>query len=92
MSWAQDRLGRFGYDVPHTGMVDAKTKSVILTFQMKYRASKFDGELDAETAALIDVATTPGGMVMAPQPGSAASAAPAAPAASAAPAAAAAPK
>ncbi|HEY4080891.1 MAG TPA: N-acetylmuramoyl-L-alanine amidase [Burkholderiaceae bacterium] len=78
-TWAQDRLGRFGYDVPHTGMADPKTKSVILTFQMKYRSAKFDGEMDAETAALIDVATTPGGMVMAPQPPSVASAATAAP-------------
>ena len=68
IAWAQDKLGRFGYEVSHNGVFDEKTKSVILTFQLKYRPSNFDGTLDAETAALIDVATTKGGMVMAPQP------------------------
>jgi N-acetylmuramoyl-L-alanine amidase len=66
--WVQDRLGRFGYDMPRTGTLDEKTKNVLLTFQMKYRPARYDGELDAETAALIDVATTPGGMLMAPPP------------------------
>jgi len=66
-AWVQDKLGRFGYDIGHTGEWDTRTRDVILTFQMKYRPAKYDGTLDAETAALIDVATTKGGMVMAPQ-------------------------
>ncbi|MBV8603327.1 MAG: N-acetylmuramoyl-L-alanine amidase [Pelomonas sp.] len=64
-AWVQDRLGRFGYEIAHTGQDDRQTHDVIATFQAKYRASKDDGQLDAETAALIDVATTPGGMVLA---------------------------
>ncbi|WP_077035986.1 N-acetylmuramoyl-L-alanine amidase [Pelomonas sp. KK5] len=68
VAWAQDRLGRFGYNIGHTGVMDALTKDVISTFQMKYRPSNYSGELDAETAALIDVATTKGGMLMAAPP------------------------
>ena len=68
ISWAQEHLARFGYLIPVTGELDEHTRNVISAFQMKYRPAKYDGELDAETAALIDVATTKGGMVMAPQP------------------------
>lgn len=64
VAWAQARLARIGYLVPPTGQLDEHTRNVISAFQMKYRNSKYDGELDAETAALIDVASTKGGMVM----------------------------
>ncbi|MBV8502153.1 MAG: N-acetylmuramoyl-L-alanine amidase [Paucibacter sp.] len=66
-AWAQDKLARFGYNISHSGQWDDGTRDVIQTFQMKYRPAKYDGALDAETAALIDVATTKGGMLMAPQ-------------------------
>ncbi|XHS79538.1 N-acetylmuramoyl-L-alanine amidase [Burkholderiaceae bacterium UC74_6] len=66
VAWVQDKLGRFGYDINRSGMWDERTRDVILTFQMRFRPAKYDGALDAETAALIDVATTKGGMVMAP--------------------------
>ena len=62
--WLQEKLGRFGYDVPHSGVPDARTRDVVQTFQMKYRPGNISGDLDAETAALIDVATTKGGMLM----------------------------
>jgi N-acetylmuramoyl-L-alanine amidase len=64
VAWTQARLARIGYLVPASGQWDAYTRSVISAFQMKYRNSKYDGELDAETAALIDVASSKGGMVM----------------------------
>ena len=64
IDWAQTQLGKFGYLIPVTGQLDEHTRNVISAFQMKYRPGKYDGELDAETAALIDVATTPGGMLM----------------------------
>jgi N-acetylmuramoyl-L-alanine amidase len=64
IGWAQERLARYGYLVPVTGELDAHTRNVISAFQMKYRNSRYDGQLDAETAALIDVATTEGGMQM----------------------------
>ncbi|MBV8502154.1 MAG: N-acetylmuramoyl-L-alanine amidase [Paucibacter sp.] len=65
VEWAQTKLGKYGYLIPVTGKLDEHTRNVISAFQMKYRPAKYDGELDAETAALIDVATTPGGMRMA---------------------------
>ena len=64
IAWAQARLAQIGYLVPPTGQLDEHTRNVISAFQMKYRNSRYDGELDAETAALIDVASTKGGMVM----------------------------
>jgi len=67
IAWAQERLARFGYRMPEpvSGVLDEHTRRVISAFQMRYRNTRFDGELDAETAALIEVATTPGGMRMA---------------------------
>jgi N-acetylmuramoyl-L-alanine amidase len=62
VAWFQQRLARVGYRVPVHGALDADTRAVIATFQMKYRPADFRGEPDAETAALLDVATTPGGM------------------------------
>lgn len=63
-AWAQDKLARIGYNVPRHGEWDELTKQAIATFQMKYRPALYDGVLDAETAALLDTATTPGGMHM----------------------------
>ncbi len=63
-AWLQDRLARIGYQVPRTGLLDAGTTDVISTFQMKYRPSDISGQPDAQTAALIEVASTPGGMRM----------------------------
>ena len=68
VAWVQDRLGRFGYNIARTGEMDKLTTDVIATFQMKYRPSDYSGVLDAETAALIDVATTKGGMLLATPP------------------------
>ena len=39
--------------------MDPATTSVIASFQMKYRPANFDGKPDAETAAILDVLTSP---------------------------------
>ena len=64
IAWAQQQLARYGYLIPVTGTLDEHTRDVISAFQMKYRPGNCDGNLDAETAALIDVATTEGGLLM----------------------------
>jgi N-acetyl-anhydromuramyl-L-alanine amidase AmpD len=59
-AWFQRQLARVGYEVPHHGELDAATRNVLTAFQMKYRPARFDGEPDAETAALLDaLATSP---------------------------------
>jgi N-acetylmuramoyl-L-alanine amidase len=59
VEWFQRRLARFGYAVPYSGELDEETRKVIMAFQMRYRPAKFDGEPDAETAAMLDALTTP---------------------------------
>jgi len=65
VAWFQARLSQHGYAVSRSGELDAQTKDALATFQMKYRPSLYDGVPDPETAALLDVATTQGGMLMA---------------------------
>jgi len=62
VAWLQDRLARIGYNVSRSGQLDVMTKEVIATFQMKYRPRDISGQPDAETAALIEVASTPSAM------------------------------
>jgi N-acetylmuramoyl-L-alanine amidase len=62
VAWFQQRLATVGYLVPAHGELDGATRDVISTFQMKYRPADIRGEPDAETAAWLDVASTPGGM------------------------------
>jgi N-acetylmuramoyl-L-alanine amidase len=62
VAWLQDRLARIGYNVSRSGQMDVLTKEVVATFQMKYRPRDISGTVDAETAALIEVASTPGAM------------------------------
>lgn len=61
-AWLQERLSRIGYNVSRSGQMDVLTKEVIATFQMKYRPRDISGTPDAETAALIEVASTPTAM------------------------------
>ncbi len=56
-AWFQQRLAQFGYAVPQTGVMDAPTRAVITSFQMRYRPMVIDGMPDAETAALLDALT-----------------------------------
>ena len=39
--------------MPGHGHLDLETRNVIAAFQMKYRPTRFDGEPDAETAAIL---------------------------------------
>ena len=51
----QNALAAQGYRVPRHGYLDDETRNVIAAFQMKYRPARFDGEPDAETAAMLQV-------------------------------------
>lgn len=59
VAWFQARLAQHGYETPRTGELDPPTQRVLSIFQMKYRPLRCDGIPDAETAALLDVLTTP---------------------------------
>ena len=50
-----EALAAQGYRVPRHGHLDDETRNVIAAFQMKYRPTRFDGEPDAETAAMLQV-------------------------------------
>jgi len=64
VAWFQRRLADHGFAVPLHGELDVPTRNVISTFQMKYRPANIAGQPDAETAALLFAATSPGGMLM----------------------------
>ena len=57
--WFQQKLGVHGFAVPLNGELDKQTQDTMSAFQMKYRQARFDGIPDAETAALLEVLTTP---------------------------------
>jgi N-acetylmuramoyl-L-alanine amidase len=59
VAWFQNKLAVHGYAVPQNGELDAATRTVLGAFQMKYRPANIDGTPDAESAALLDVLTTP---------------------------------
>lgn len=59
IAWFQQSLATLGFKVPATGVLDGATRKVIAAFQMKYRPSRYDGEPDAETAAMLQVLNTP---------------------------------
>jgi N-acetylmuramoyl-L-alanine amidase len=58
-AWFQSRLAQHGYAVPQTREFDEATRNVLIAFQMRFRPARFDGVADGETAALLDVLTTP---------------------------------
>jgi N-acetylmuramoyl-L-alanine amidase len=47
----QAMLGRYGYDVPASGALDAATRAVLVAFQRHFRPRDVSGTLDGETAA-----------------------------------------
>lgn len=59
VAWFQRALAQQGYEVPTHGALDVATRNVIAAFQMKYRPARYDGEPDAETAALLSVLAAP---------------------------------
>jgi N-acetylmuramoyl-L-alanine amidase len=62
VAWFQEQLAAYGFEVPRHGELDTATRCVLAAFQMKYRPTRYDGLPDAETAAWLAVATTPGGL------------------------------
>jgi N-acetylmuramoyl-L-alanine amidase len=57
--WFQEQLARQGYAVPVHGELDQATRNVIAALQMKYRQARYDGEPDAQTAAILWVLNRP---------------------------------
>lgn len=57
--WFQQKLAQHGYAVPQTGELDQATRNVLAVFQSRYRQARVDGVPDAETAAILDVLTSP---------------------------------
>jgi N-acetylmuramoyl-L-alanine amidase len=51
--WYQRALARVGYEVPTHGQWDDATRRVLSAFQMRFRPSRYDGQPDAESAALL---------------------------------------
>jgi len=58
-TWYQKTLAKHGYVVETTGQFDKQTQRVLMNFQMRYRPANYSGQPDLETAALLQVLTTP---------------------------------
>ena len=54
IKWFQEKLMQYGYTVPQNGLLDTPTRNVLIAFQSKYRPEKFDGQPDAQTAAILE--------------------------------------
>jgi N-acetylmuramoyl-L-alanine amidase len=61
VAWFQKKLATWGYAIVQSGRLDEQTRAVIAAFQMKYRPANYDGNPDAETAALLEALTNPTG-------------------------------
>ena len=66
--WFQKKLASHGFALAQSGLFDQPTKTVIAAFQMKYRPANIAGVPDAETAALLEVLTTPATAPLPPVP------------------------
>jgi N-acetylmuramoyl-L-alanine amidase len=59
IAWFQKSLALHGYPIELSGELDKQTQRVLMNFQMRYRPEKYDGQPDAESAALLFVLTHP---------------------------------
>jgi N-acetylmuramoyl-L-alanine amidase len=59
VAWFQAQLEKHGFAIQKTGQLDEMTRTILAAFQMKYRPARYDGQPDAETAAILEVLTTP---------------------------------
>ena len=59
-AWFQAALAQWGFEIARTGVWDAQSQRVLMNFQMRYRPSDHSGQIDAESAALLQVLTNPG--------------------------------
>ena len=63
-TWFQEKLAKHGFSIVKSGLFDEPTRRVLANFQMRYHPSRHDGEADPQTAALLEVVTTPGGLLL----------------------------
>jgi N-acetylmuramoyl-L-alanine amidase len=61
IAWFQAALAQHGYEVERSGQLDAQTQRVLMNFQIRYRPARYDGQPDAESAALLQVLNQPAG-------------------------------
>ena len=59
VAWFQRKLAMHGFGLVQSGMYDEATRTTLAAFQMKYRPRDISGVAYAETAALLEVLTTP---------------------------------
>jgi N-acetylmuramoyl-L-alanine amidase len=59
VAWFQRKLATHGFGLVQSGTYDEATRTTLAAFQMKYRPRDISGIADAETAALLEVLTTP---------------------------------
>jgi N-acetylmuramoyl-L-alanine amidase len=59
LAWFQRRLAQLGYLVPLDGLPGKATQDVLVSFQMRFRPARYDGEPDAQTAAILAALTEP---------------------------------
>ena len=55
----QDALATHGYNIERTGQWDEQSRRVMMNFQMRYRPGNYEGQPDAESAAILWVLTNP---------------------------------
>ncbi|WP_332847675.1 N-acetylmuramoyl-L-alanine amidase [Massilia sp. S19_KUP03_FR1] len=53
-AWFQKKLAAIGYVVPQDGVWSEASRNVLIAYQTRYRPLKIDGEMDAESAGLLD--------------------------------------
>ena len=58
-TWFQAALAKHGYPIERSGLWDEPSRRVLMNFQMRYRPTDFSGQPDAESAALLQVLTSP---------------------------------
>jgi len=59
VAWFQRKLATHGFGLVQSGTYDEAIRTTLAAFQMKYRPRDISGVADAETAALLEVLTTP---------------------------------
>lgn len=68
VQWFQEKLLEHGFAIAQNSEYGSAMVNVLAAFQMKYRPTKFDGVMDAETAAMLDVMTSLPNRVPLPTP------------------------
>ena len=53
MAGVQTMLARYGYKIEQTGVLDARTRAVVVAFQRHFRPAHIDGELDPQTVSIL---------------------------------------